>query len=340
MDHWPIWFLLGLFTLVIRLFNRVSEPPASLELLKFLPSLSREELEALPNGEHATFTYASDIAQEAIALVHPRKLSDKIGFLMGVVVHPGGVRHICCEAVLDSGSSEKPPNEELLRAIEANAANLVPPEVDRPLFFVLELGVRSSAPAKFPRVPRAWMDEVQVKDGNVVVSLPKQLLGAIQPDRELLPSTLHMTQTTFLQPDEQLVARGLEVKAMTTYTIALEAEARAVLEQHPLPPASCLQIMVGVKPGGRARCWSDPAGGELPVTLLRELDRRLPAVPPITVSGPIVFALGFTPKARKLAPLPVVVPRAWREVMGHQAVFAKANVPDGLFAVLWPDRVD
>jgi hypothetical protein len=136
------------------------------------------------------------------------------------------------------------------------------------------------------------------------------------------------------QPDEVLVALGVETTAMSDYIKELTEVTVRMCAAVATPQT--LQVVVAVRPGGRSRVW---LVSELPSAELSALREALEGVaPPPLKRGPLVFAMngaladGVPRKLQTSEAFHFPLPDEWKLLM------AGANTVEDVVNRAWPER--
>jgi hypothetical protein len=137
------------------------------------------------------------------------------------------------------------------------------------------------------------------------------------------------------QPNNVLVARLCDAHGLAFYAQQVSASMTALLNSEPAGPGADAALVIGVKPTGAVRAWLMDPDNALSADLQARMIAAAEAVPPVKPQGgPIVFAIAFKAWGGS-GPMPAALatpmPDAW-----HYAGGGPVEVPDGLFAKIWP----
>jgi hypothetical protein len=138
-------------------------------------------------------------------------------------------------------------------------------------------------------------------------------------------------------PDAALRQRlGDDASPLADYSKSLHKETAAYWDRAEKPKAKGLFVVVGMKPGKKARVWCEAVDGEIPPEALTKLEKKLGDLPAVAVKqGPIAFAVEMKLWGRTPEKFPEM-PKTWVEAakMSKEPLM----IPDGLFKVVWPDE--
>lgn len=143
------------------------------------------------------------------------------------------------------------------------------------------------------------------------------------------PHGFHWDSIEFFQPDEELRARLSSSEELAGYMKRLEAISTSFFASDTTPER--LDIVVGVKPGRKSRVWFSSSRRSSADNELIDLRKRLEAISPCIVHGPIAFALRCS-IAGATSPKKLPAPTEWRPEGAEPLL-----VPDGVFARIWRD---
>jgi hypothetical protein len=155
------------------------------------------------------------------------------------------------------------------------------------------------------------------------------------PFDEFAEMPYHTVGVVDCQTYSELKKRVPDVGSVESYIKALSKAALSALPDTKQQDACGVLIVVGVKPGKKARVWCEAVDGSLSEEALKKLESALEKVPTVEVKdGPIAFALRGVLWNRKVKEFPIY-PAAWKKALDESGKFL--IVPDGLFKIIWPD---
>jgi hypothetical protein len=161
-------------------------------------------------------------------------------------------------------------------------------------------------------------------------SAPASPLAQMIPEQPAWP--VHFCFNQLYQPDEVLQQRLPSPEAFAQYGKALD-QAVADFAKDQTLSGQALSLFVAVRPGGQSRFWLEFAPDGVPEEARQDLLRRLEAVPPPEVHGPVALAsyllLWGGPGTREN--LFSFIPREWTEALGPDG----GVIPDDALRKIW-----
>jgi len=126
------------------------------------------------------------------------------------------------------------------------------------------------------------------------------------------------------QPDEILKVRT-SVDALVGFIQLIQAKCLPSLERQSQQP---FELVVGIKPGRKARFWVISKAGPLSVD---DFGLKFGTLQPPDVTGPVAFALSCGRKADSGLP----IPDEWTAAIANQE--HAVQIPDDVFSKIWND---
>lgn len=148
-----------------------------------------------------------------------------------------------------------------------------------------------------------------------------------------------LSSIALYQPDSVLQQRLDGVAALASYLKTLIKQADSYWASLSGDQAQSGEIVVAIRPGGRARFWCEFSSGTVSEAQITELIGRLSKVEaPVVHGGPVAAVLhlsvwGGSP-ANQEAARQLYVPKEWRAAIQKSA--APVVMPDGVLDVVWP----
>jgi tetratricopeptide (TPR) repeat protein len=183
--------------------------------------------------------------------------------------------------------------------------------------------------------------------GDDTEAVLKRLAGEAMTVRQLFRpepepadpnEVIGIRQLRLYVPGPEMATRvGKDVMPLADYIKALTRAASAALEKEKLDKAKGLLIAVGIKPGKKSRVWCESVGGEIAEAVLRDLEKELAKVEPISVkNGAVAFGIEAMIRGQNVDDFPQF-PRAWLEAAKTSNIRIIVP-PDELFKVLWAEQ--
>jgi hypothetical protein len=144
-------------------------------------------------------------------------------------------------------------------------------------------------------------------------------------------TAFNLESTVLYQPDEPMRARLGSADELAAHIKRLLDVCTAFFVSEKTPER--LDIVVGLKPAKKVKVWFVSSRRTSQDKSLIALRKKLEAVPPCAVRGPIAFALrctiagGGAAKAEGDIPMP----KEWREAATGKNIL----IPDGIFERIW-----
>jgi hypothetical protein len=125
-----------------------------------------------------------------------------------------------------------------------------------------------------------------------------------------------------------------DAEALANYGKTMVKTAKDVLAKEPKPKADGLMIVIGIKPGGKARVWCQAVDGDVPADTLRKLEAELGKVKTLETKENFAFTLECRFGAKEVKQFPII-PTAWTEAA--KGAKKPPIVPDEMFPLVWKD---
>ena len=139
------------------------------------------------------------------------------------------------------------------------------------------------------------------------------------------------------QPDHELQARLPDIAPLVAYMNGIKSELASFWSARAQPASDGMLIAAGVKPDRSTRVWVDAINGAIPDDELSAFSAHLEDLAcAAELSGSVAFAIVVAAPGRQV-PQQTMIPAAWRAA-AQTASKGPLSVPDGIFALLWPDE--
>lgn len=148
---------------------------------------------------------------------------------------------------------------------------------------------------------------------------------------DIVKSGFETTNIVLYQPDDVVQKRLPGAGHLAAYLQKLQTAATETFAD--TTKADALDIVVAVRPGGKARVWL--SGSTLDAGTLQSLREKLEAIPPVQVKdGPVAFAISGRIAGGATVGEEPPMPQEWQEAV--KKLPQPVVIPDGLLDTVWP----
>ncbi len=140
------------------------------------------------------------------------------------------------------------------------------------------------------------------------------------------------------QPNDVLVARMPSASELAGYVQQLQTILKNNYKETRV--AQNLDVVVGLRPGGKVRIWLISSAANRATPELDDLRKQLESVTPVSVKGLVALAIcgkiyGGDPTVKEKVPFQPPIPQEWSDALKDKST-SPQPVPDVYLDIIWP----